>query len=271
MTLIALELYVKNDISQIIMEESKNAGVNVTINTPTAIVIAGAFIALAIYMSNTPATTTNPNTAGAQTGVTPQTTPTVSQVSLDDDPVLGNPDAPVTIVEFSDYECPFCKRHFENSFPQLKAEYIDTGKVKLVFRDLPLTFHDPLATTEAMAASCAREQGGDEAYYKYHHAIFEATTSNGNGLTTEKLYELASDIGLNKDAIKTCVDSDKYREEIQADIQGAQVAGATATPTFFIGPSTDTGLIEATRVVGAQPYEAIIKPAIEKALTEAGA
>lgn len=266
-------MYVKNDMSQIIMEESKNAGVNVTINTPTAIVIAGAFIALAIYMSNTPATspTQTTNTAGVQTGVTPQTTPTVSQVSLDDDPVLGNPDAPVTIVEFSDYECPFCKRHFENSFPQLKAEYIDTGKVKLVFRDLPLTFHDPLATTQAMAASCAREQGGDEAYYKYHHAIFETTNSNGNGMTVEQVYDLANDLNLNRSDIKTCVESDKYKEEILADIQGAQVSGASATPTFFVGPSSNNGMIEGTRIVGAQPYEAIIKPAIEKALTEAGA
>ncbi len=105
-----------------------------------------------------------------------------AQVSVDDDPVLGSANAPVTLIEFSDYECPFCKRHYSETYPQLKKDYIDTGKVKLVFRDLPLSFHDPVATIEAEAANCAREQGGDEAYWKMHDAIFTNTKSNGEGV-----------------------------------------------------------------------------------------
>lgn len=104
------------------------------------------------------------------------------EVSLDDDSVLGDSNAPVTIVEFSDYECPFCKRAFEQTYPILKSDYINTGKAKFVFRDLPLPFHDPVATEEAVAANCAKEQGGDKAYFEYHDKIFENTKSNGEGL-----------------------------------------------------------------------------------------
>lgn len=103
-------------------------------------------------------------------------------VSLDDDPVMGNSNAPVTMVEFSDYECPFCKRYFEQTYPQLKKDYIDTGKVKLVYRDLPLSFHEPAASVEANAANCVREQKGDEAYFKMHDLLFKNTKSNGVGV-----------------------------------------------------------------------------------------
>jgi protein-disulfide isomerase len=105
-----------------------------------------------------------------------------AQVSLDDDPVKGNADAPITIIEFSDYECPFCQRHFNSTYPQIVSEYLDTGKAKLVFRDLPLSFHDPVATQAAVAANCAREQGGDEAYFKFHDEYYSRTKANGQGL-----------------------------------------------------------------------------------------
>ena len=100
------------------------------------------------------------------------------KVSVDDDPILGDKNAPVTIIEFSDYECPFCKRHFDETLPQLVKEYISTGKVKLVFRDLPLPFHNPMATTEAITANCARAQGDDNTYYKFHDEIFKRTKSS---------------------------------------------------------------------------------------------
>ncbi len=118
-----------------------------------------------------------------QAGNLPKSIAEISQqVSFGDDPVKGDPNAPITIVEFSDYECPFCQRHFKTTYPQLLSEYIDTGKVKLVFRDLPLPFHDPVATQAAVAANCAREQGGDEAYFKYHGEYFSRTQANGDGL-----------------------------------------------------------------------------------------
>jgi protein-disulfide isomerase len=214
--------------------------------------------------------TSGSNTAGVA-GVTsaPQApvgdTGTVT-VSVDDDPVLGDKNAKVTLIDFSDYECPFCKRHFEQTLPELIKKYIDTGKVKMVYRDLPLPFHDPMATTEAIAANCARDQGDDSTYYKYHDEIFKRTTSNGNGLTKENLYTIASDLGLNADTFKSCLDSEKYKEEVQKDLADATKAGATGTPTFFIGKSSRNGQISATKLVGAQPFaqfEALIDKALQ--------
>ncbi len=192
--------------------------------------------------------------------VAPQAAPTEDlspkQVSVDDDPILGNKDAKVTIVEFSDYECPFCKRHFDQTFPDLKKDYIDTGKVKLVYRDLPLPFHEPMATTEAIAANCARNQGGDPSYFKYHDEIFKRTTSNGNGLNKDALYKISDDLGLNTTALKTCMDDPKQAEEVKKDLADANAVGATGTPAFFIGKSTSNGVITGTKVNGAQPFSA---------------
>lgn len=97
--------------------------------------------------------------------------------------VEGNKNAPVTMIEFSDYECPFCKRHFVQTFPSLKKDYIDSGKVKLVYRNLiAVPSHNPAAMREAIAALCAKEQGGDTVYFKYHDLVYSKTSSNGQGI-----------------------------------------------------------------------------------------
>lgn len=106
----------------------------------------------------------------------------IVKVALEGRPLLGDKNAPVTMIEFSDYECPFCKRYFQQTFSQIKKDYIDTGKVKLIYRNLPLSFHDPAATTEALAAYCTRDQGGDKVYFQYHDLLFENTKSNGSGV-----------------------------------------------------------------------------------------
>lgn len=165
----------------------------------------------------------------------------------DDDPVLGDANAPVTLIEFSDYECPFCKRHFVQTLPLIKENYIDTGKVKMVFRDFPLGFHDPLATQQAMAAECAREQGGDEVYFAYHDLIFETTASNGRGMQKEELYELAEDVGVNKAKFTECLDSGKYADEVKKDIADGSRAGVSGTPAF---------LVNGQLISGAQPFSA---------------
>ncbi len=186
--------------------------------------------------------------------------------SVDDDPVLGDNDAPVTIVEFSDYECPFCKRHFDQTLPQIISTYIDTGKVKLVFRDLPLSFHDPMATKEAVAANCAREQGGDEKYFEFHDEIFKRTISNGNGLDDAKIQTIANDLGLNKSNFDTCLSNPAMEEEVKEDFTDAGQAGASGTPTFIIGKSTSNGEVTGDLVVGAQPFatfQAIIDPLLK--------
>lgn len=202
--------------------------------------------------------------AGAQPQAPQQ--PTSGVASVDDDPVLGDANAPVTIVEFSDYECPFCKRHFDETLPQLIENYVDTGKVKIVYRDLPLSFHDPMATKEAVAANCAREQGGDSKYFQYHDEIFTRTISNGNGLSEADLTTIATDVGLNLNSFNTCLTDPAQEEEVKKDLADAGKAGATGTPTFVIGKSTSNGEIDGDLVVGAQPYaafQAIIDPLLQ--------
>lgn len=187
------------------------------------------------------------------------------KVSIDDDPILGDKNAKVTIIEFSDYECPFCKRHFDETLPQLVKEYVDKGLVKIVFRDLPLSFHDPMATTEAIAANCAREQGDDSTYFKYHHEIFKRTKSNGNGLALTDLYKISDDLKLNTTKLKTCIDDPKQKDEVQKDLSDASSVGASGTPAFFIGKSADDGIIEAPLTSGAQPFS-VFKTIIDELL-----
>lgn len=176
------------------------------------------------------------------------------QVSVDDDPVMGDPNAPITVVEFSDYECPFCKSFFTETLSQIKSAYIDTGKVKFVYRDLPLSFHDPAATKEALAANCARDQGGDEKYFLYHDEIFARTVSNGEGMKAADYAAAATKIGLDVPAFNSCLSSDKFDAEIQNDLADAQKYGAGGTPTFFVGKSDPSGTFTGTTVSGAQPF-----------------
>jgi len=186
------------------------------------------------------------------------------EVSVDDDAVLGDENAPITMIEFVDYECPFCKRFADETFPQIKSEYIDTGKVKLVMRDLPLSFHQN-AHAESQAAECAREQGGDTTYFKYHDEIFKRTISNGTGLALDQLSVIANDIGLNGSTLQSCLDSEKYKAEVDKDLADASAYGATGTPSFFIGKSSSSDKFSGTILVGAQPF-AVFKTIIDEQL-----
>ncbi len=178
------------------------------------------------------------------TGVAPSPSPTPRQptrrnIDLDDDPVLGNKNAPVTIVSFEDYQCPFCGRAFQETFPQLKKEYIDTGKVKYVYRDFPLSFH-PEAQPAAEAAECADEQGK---FWEYHDGIFNDQATMGRSL----YLSLAEEIGMDVEQFTQCIDTGKYRQEVQADFNYGSQVGVSGTPTFFIN---------GIELVGAQPYQA---------------
>ncbi len=206
------------------------------------------------------------NNAGTQAAAAQPQQPTKGVVSIDDDPILGDKSAPVTIVEFSDYECPFCKRHFDQTHQELVKKYIETGKVKLVFRDFPLSFHDPMATKEAVAANCAKEQGGDKKYFEFHDEIFKRTISNGNGLNDEKIQTIAKDLGLNTGKFTTCLSNQSQADEVKKDIADGAAAGVSGTPAFLIGKTTKDGKIEGDLVVGAQPFaafQAVIDPLLQ--------
>ena len=177
------------------------------------------------------------------------------KVSVDNDPVLGDKNAPLTLIEFSDYECPFCKRAFTDVLPELKKTYIDTGKVKLVYRDFPLSFHAN-AQKEAEAAECARSQSNDAMYFKFHDQIFTQSTVGGTGLALTELPVIAKNLGLNVNQFQQCLDSGKFKDEVAKDIADGSAAGVSGTPSWIIGKSSKDGQIEGQLIVGAQPFSA---------------
>jgi len=152
-------------------------------------------------------------------------TPTVD-VSLDDDEVDGADGAPVTIVEFTDYECSFCARYFEQTYPQIHQKYVETGKVKYVVRDFPAEFH-PQAQKAAEAAECAGEQGD---YWGMHYTLFE----NQQALDVPSLKVYAEEVGLDVASFSDCLDSGAKRAVVAADHRDALSHGVSGTPTFFV-------------------------------------
>ena len=181
------------------------------------------------------------------------------EVSADDDPFLGSADAPVTIVEFSDFECPFCRRHALTVHPELMSRYVETGQVRIVYRDLPLPqLGHARAIPTAIAAECVRQQSGDEAYFAFHDAVFA-----GNDFSDEALLAYAGEAlpELDAEAFAGCRASDEALAEVEADVADAQQYGVNGTPTFFINN---------VRVPGAYPLETFVE-IIDAQLAAAGA
>ena len=181
---------------------------------------------------------------------TPAAPPAILQVSMDDDPVKGDVDAPVTVIEFSDFQCPFCSRFYTNTLAELEENYIDTGKVKLVYRDLPLTSIHPNAFPAHVAAECADEQ---DKFWDYHDMLFEKQAEwsrlSSDDLS-DKLLEYGTTIGLNTPNFESCLSSQEMEDEVNADLSDARTFGATGTPSFFIG-NEKNGYV---KLIGAQPF-----------------
>jgi len=177
-----------------------------------------------------------------------QTIPTGSMD--DDDPVKGDPNAPITIVEFSDFQCPFCKKFHATTLPLLEKNYIDTGKVKFVYRDFPIRSIHPNAVPAALASECADDQ---EKFWQYHDSVFENQKSWGgmsvsNAISTFQQY--ASDVGLEMDEFNQCLGTAKHLTEVDGDLQDGRSYGVTGTPGFFVG-NDELGYV---KIIGAQPY-----------------
>jgi len=169
-----------------------------------------------------------------------------AKVSIEGAYALGSKDAPLTMVEFTDFQCPYCQRFHVSTFAELKKAYIDTGKLRFVSRDLPLDFH-PNAMQAAEAGRCAGEQG-------QFWAMRDRMNANPDKLDIVSLVSWAQDLKLNVTGFRACVDSQKYRNAIQSDIQMAQRIGANGTPSFVVGKSTADG-VDGELVVGAMPYQ----------------
>ncbi len=168
-------------------------------------------------------------------------------VPVDDDPMLGPKDAAITIIEFSDYECPYCRKWHTETFARLLKTF--PGQIRFVYRDFPLSNIHPNAAPAAQAANCAGEQGK---YWEYSEKLF----SGQYGLGSQAYRQYASDLGLDAAAFDECVSSGRYQEEVTADLEWAANLGVRSTPTFFIN---------GIPLVGAQPFE-VFKQVIEKEL-----
>ena len=176
--------------------------------------------------------------------------------SVDDDAFLGDANAPVKLIEFSDYNCPFCGRFYSQTLPQLKSVYLDTGKVQFVYRDFPLLSLHPNAGVVAEAAECVRDAAGnDEAYFKMHDKIFDNPGNTGRA----NLELWAKEFGYD---IAGCLNSGKFTEEWKKDLADAQAAGGRGTPFFVIVGKDGKGI----PLSGAQPFSAF-----DAALKAAGA
>jgi len=232
------------------------------ISVPIAIVIAGALIAGALYMSvkgtGSTANIQQPQAVPQQAGNLEEIKPITK-----DDHIRGNPDASVKIVEYSDFECPFCKR-FHDTMNQVMDEYGKNGEVAWVYRHFPLDqLHPVKARKEAVASECATELGGNDAFWKYADRFFELTPSNNQTDVDTILPQIAREIGLDVNKFNTCLASGKYDTHIEADVENAQATGGRGTPWSIVIAKNG----KKYPLSGAQPY-ASVKQLIELALQE---
>lgn len=227
---------------------------------PAAIVVAGALIAGAVYFSN----------RGDSAAVAPRREAAQKNASglenmrpvTSEDHIKGNPDAPVKIVEYSDMECPFCRR-FHPAMQQVMDEYGKDGKVAWVYRHFPLDSIHSKARAEAVAAECAGELGGETSFWAYLDRFFEVTPSNNQTDIQKVLPQIAGEIGLDAGQFSSCLISGKYDKHIQDDLDNATATGGNGTPWSIV--ITQNG--KKYPLSGAQPYEAV-KQLIELALQE---
>lgn len=185
-------------------------------------------------------------------------------VSVGDSPFKGNADATITLIEYSDYQCPYCARHYRDSMSTLEKEYMDTGKLKYVMRENPLVSIHPHAMSASMAALCADDQGK---YWEMHNIMFD----NQREIDADKLKVFAADIGLDTTVFNECLDSRKYRKRINSDLSSGAKLGIRGTPGFALGLTDQNDPDKANITVllkGARPLSAF-KVELDKLLESA--
>jgi protein-disulfide isomerase len=248
---------------------SKASVVKSTLGVPIAIVIAALVIAVAIIYSGSQNGTQvgNPSKQVAQETAEVEVAPVT-----DKDHILGNPNAPIMIVEYSDYDCPYC-RIFHDTMTKIMAEYGESGKVAWVFRHFPLAQLHPNAHTIAEASECVASIGGNDAFWKFTNALNDSRkieySPEGQLKSVEptnvtRLSEFAETAGVSKTAYTQCMDSGKFVEAITEDVAEALKTGGRGTPYSFLIAGDQQGPIN-----GAQPYT-VVKGMIDTVLSQIG-
>jgi protein-disulfide isomerase len=246
------------------MAESKKKGSEkeVTINmdtlgVPIAIIIAGVIIAITIFFaSKNNNTNVNDNTLdNSGTEVVDETTDTPEDalVQLGDDPYLGNLEtATVAVIDFSDYECGYCQRHSQEVYSSIVENYVDTGKVVYVFKEFPLSGVGQMGYTIAEGASCVFNLSDSGTYEKFHKDAFFLESNSA-------IVSLGGELGVDEDALNSCLEDGTYKDEVNADLAEGQGAGISGTPGFVIGIIGENGVVENAKLIaGAYPYETFV-------------
>src|SRR5258708_2226662 len=188
--------------------------------------------------------------------------PTTATVDVGNLPLKGDKNAKIAIVEFADFRCPFCKRTFDDTLPQIEKDYISTGRVRLAFRNYQ--FLGVASVTAGNAAECANEQSK---FWEFHDYLYknQPSESDTSLYTSDKLTPIAQSLGMNGPQFKNCLDSNKYAQNVSGDQADGSKAGVTGTPSFVIGKVSSDGKVTGDLLVGAQPYTAF-KTEIDKQL-----
>lgn len=207
---------------------------------PITIVVAGALVAGAVFLVG----------QGGGPGPTQGGSVTAREYDPATDYIMGNPNAPVKVIEYADLECPFCKE-FHNTMKQVMDYYGNSGQVAWVYRHFPLAQLHSKAPQEAQAAECAGELGGNEAYWRFINRVFEVTPSS-NGLDLNQLPVIAGEIGLDVNAFNQCLSSNKYAKKVSDSYAEAISLGAQGTPFTLVMVGG-----EAVTLPGNQPYDSM--------------
>jgi len=224
-----------------------NAGV------PIAILISGILIASVVYFASRNNTSVSPDALGDTTEPVAeeevyQPVAASDVASLGDGPILGDLDtATVAIVEYNEFQCGYCKRHLDETFPLIKENYIDTGKVVYVFKEFAIYGDDT-----ANAAKCVYHLEGVDAYKEFHTGGFDVEGE-------ENIYALAKEVSVNEGEFDECYTSKTYQSEIDADKEEGTSVGVQGTPGFVIGRIGEDGTVEGYLIAGAYPYETFVE------------
>lgn len=241
------------------LDKTRDKSRQVSYAIPIAIVIAGLLISGTVYFSQGGISGTQlAANIGDGAGAGPAALKNLLPVT-ENDHILGDFNAPIKLIEFSDLECPFCKR-FHATVTQIMEEYGSSGQVAWVYRHFPLTSLHPKAVSSAIASECANELGGNIGFWKFVNRYFEVTPSN-NQINLSLLPSIAEDAGLNKVEFEACLENNDYESLVQAQYQDAVNSGGTGTPFSVVINSKG----EIFPILGAQPIESV-RATIEQAL-----
>ena len=215
---------------------------------PLSIVLAGVIIAGAIFLTNNKGG--NPDVEGTDAGnnVAQDEFP-AAETTISDAPFLGDKSkAKVAIVEYTDYQCPYCQRHDQETKSELIKEYVDSGDAIYVFREFPLEFHGQLAIDSANAALCVNEIGGISKFEEYHSKAFMVTD-------TDALSKAAQDMGIDMNKYNTCMAENRYKDKIDQGLADGMKAGVQGTPGFVVGVLDKDGNVKGKLIAGAYPFD----------------